>query len=186
MATPSEKTQANIPPDNGLNFAKLVMGNKPLNKPTTLEIRPLTVKKKFMKVKKLSKKSWKRHLHHKEMQCLKLNLYHEARGETDHGIIEVMRIVKARVASPKFPNTICKVVWQWNQFEWTNDGKSDKVHDLKAWRRITKLVNKNYYKLKYNPEMLYYHSGVLPRWFKKARLIMVKVVGNHKFYRERR
>lgn len=144
---------------------------------------PLTIKKKIAAFKEKIGVPKKR-ISNRQMHCLKLNLYHEARGEGDKGMIEVMKVTKARVLSRKFPNTICKVVYQKNQFEWTEDGKPDTVTDKQVWKHIDKLVKRHYHKLKVNKKVLYYHSGPLPRWFRSAGLVKVKKVGNHLFYKE--
>ena len=46
------------------------------------------------------------------LHCLALNIYHEARGESDFGKIAVAHVVMNRVKSHRFPNSICKVVMQ--------------------------------------------------------------------------
>jgi len=46
---------------------------------------------------------------------------HEARGEGSEGMQAVHQVVLNRVKSRKYPNTICGVVLQKNQFSWTRD-----------------------------------------------------------------
>lgn len=78
-----------------------------------------------------------------QAQCLATNIYHEARGESYAGKVAVANVTMNRVKSPKFPNTICEVVYQsqtrenWKgeevpkrnkcQFSWYCDGKSDDI-----------------------------------------------------------
>ncbi len=78
-----------------------------------------------------------------EAICLATNIYHEARGESYAGKVAVANVTMNRVTSPKFPNTICDVVYQaqtkenWKgntvpkrnkcQFSWYCDGKSDDI-----------------------------------------------------------
>ena len=78
-----------------------------------------------------------------EAICLATNIYHEARGESYAGKVAVANVTMNRVTSPKFPNTICDVVYQaqtkenWKgntvpkrnkcQFSWYCDGKSDNI-----------------------------------------------------------
>jgi len=157
---------------------------KPVADSEVFQAPPLTVKKKFMKKIGLNKIQIKKRVSNKQMHCLKLNIYHEARGEGTKGMLAVMQVTKARVLSKKFPNTICKVVYQKNQFEWTEDDKSDAVKDFSAWKKIDRLVKKHYHSMRVNKKVLYYHSGPLPRWFRNAGLVKVKTVGNHMFYRE--
>ena len=48
--------------------------------------------------------------------CLSLALYHEARGEPLNGQRAVAEVIMNRVESNRFPDTICGVVMQPNQF----------------------------------------------------------------------
>ena len=98
-----------------------------------------------------------------EMHCLAKNIYFEARGEGLKGKIAVANVTMNRVDSPKYPNTICGVVYQakyskwWQdhngslvpirnqcQFSWYCDGKADALYltnskgeviksNMKAW-----------------------------------------------------
>lgn len=81
-----------------------------------------------------------------DVLCLATNIYHEARNQSRAGKESVAQVVVNRVADPKFPNTVCDVVYQarvsrWHlentgkivplrhqcQFSWYCDGKSDYV-----------------------------------------------------------
>lgn len=84
-----------------------------------------------------------------ELNCLALNIYHEARGETLNGKLAVASVTMNRVEHHRYPNTICNVVqqgihyinWKGNempkrhqcQFSWYCDGKSDAVYEDNAW-----------------------------------------------------
>tara|TARA_B110000503_G_scaffold42761_1_gene70021 strand:- start:1433 stop:2041 length:609 start_codon:yes stop_codon:yes gene_type:complete len=86
--------------------------------------------------------------------CLATNIYHEARGESYAGKVAVANVTMNRVHSPKFPNTICNVVYQaqtkenWKgnivpkrnkcQFSWYCDGKSDDIILVTADGKIIK------------------------------------------------
>ena len=54
-----------------------------------------------------------------QMNCLALVGYHEAKGESDRGMIAVMQVTMNRVKSEKFANTICGVVYSPNQYSWS-------------------------------------------------------------------
>ena len=91
-----------------------------------------------------------------ELECLALNIYHEARGETQAGKLAVAHVTLNRVEHYKYPNTICGVVtqgrhyvnWKGNtmpvkhkcQFSWYCDGKSDTVHEDRAWNQSIDLA----------------------------------------------
>jgi len=62
-----------------------------------------------------------------QLYCGAQNIYHESRGESNLGQIAVAHVVRNRVESPKYPNTVCEVVWQPKQFSWTHDGRSDET-----------------------------------------------------------
>lgn len=81
-----------------------------------------------------------------QVHCLAKNIYFEARGETTDGKMAVANVTMNRVASARFPNSICGVVEQavysrwwmehhdrlvpvrWKcQFTWFCDGKSDNI-----------------------------------------------------------
>lgn len=65
----------------------------------------------------------------REVTCLALNIYYEARGEPLSGQQAVAEVTMNRVASPRFPNTVCEVVYEkrWDRlrkryvgaFSWT-------------------------------------------------------------------
>ncbi len=85
-----------------------------------------------------------------EQECLALNIYHEARGESWEGMLAVAHVTVNRMLSPRFPDTLCGVVFQgehyinWKgnvmpvkhrcQFSWYCDGRSDEVFDKNAWK----------------------------------------------------
>jgi N-acetylmuramoyl-L-alanine amidase len=56
-----------------------------------------------------------------ELSCIALNVYHEARGSSIDDQIATAHVVMNRVASARYPDTPCEVVYQSNQFSWTND-----------------------------------------------------------------
>lgn len=66
-----------------------------------------------------------------EVQCLADNIYWEARGESFKGKLAVAVVTLNRTKSPDYPNTICKVVYQKDQFSWTRT--KHKVTDFYAW-----------------------------------------------------
>jgi N-acetylmuramoyl-L-alanine amidase len=86
----------------------------------------------------------------KEVRCLALNVYFEARGEAPEGQLAVAMVTLNRVNNRHFPDTVCRVVWQKKQFSWTHDGKSDQPDDAHAWKlaqRIARFTYQKYNKL---------------------------------------
>ena len=122
------------------------------------------------------------------IDCLTDNLYHEARGEGEKGMIAVANVTLNRVNSGKFPNDVCKVVYQPNQFSWV--GRIDQIDDETSYRKAQtiaikaldgkapKLVgNAEYY---VNPDKV---NMKRQPWIKKME--PVKKIGNHQFYKDK-
>ncbi|NNC72074.1 MAG: cell wall hydrolase, partial [Sphingomonadaceae bacterium] len=51
-----------------------------------------------------------------ELHCLAKVILHESRGEPRSGQLAVAQVVMNRVESPRFPNSICGVIYQRSQF----------------------------------------------------------------------
>ena len=72
-------------------------------------------------------------------RCLTQAVYFEARGEPLEGQLAVAQVVLNRVADPRYPNSICEVVFQNDhrkhrcQFSFACDGKTDKPANSEAW-----------------------------------------------------
>lgn len=84
----------------------------------------------------------------KEIECLALNIYHESRGEPYQGQLGVAYVTMNRVVNPNYPDTVCEVVFQYKQFSWTHDTRSDRPDDRVAWEKsvaVADYVYKNYY-----------------------------------------
>ncbi|MGB1026436.1 MAG: cell wall hydrolase, partial [Rhodospirillaceae bacterium] len=77
----------------------------------------------------------------RQMLCLALNDYWEARSESLQGRVAVAQVVLNRAQDPRFPGTICDVVTENRskkpglcQFSWYCDGRDDVPHEKGAWR----------------------------------------------------
>jgi spore germination cell wall hydrolase CwlJ-like protein len=122
-------------------------------------------------------RSW---VYNNETVCLAKNIYHEARGESIRGKLAVAKVTLNRVASGKFRNTICGVVYQKGQFSWTNS-KYKPILDKQAWTdslHIAKLVMLNP-ELSKTQAMYYHNTKVKPNW---RQLERTDKIGNHVFY----
>jgi spore germination cell wall hydrolase CwlJ-like protein len=117
-----------------------------------------------------------------DIDCLAKNIYHEARGEPLEGQLAVAQVTVNRVASGKFQNTVCGVVYAHHQFSWTNSG-TKKVKNTKAWRAaldISRAVLTKSVHLPHFPA-LYFHTRQTKPYWAKTRT-RVAVIGNHVFY----
>ncbi len=138
-----------------------------------------------------------------ELECMALNIYHEARGERIEGQVAVSQVVLNRKKSSFFPNTVCGVVRQakisrWYlehhnkavpvrnqcQFSWYCDGKSDSPKDMRAWGHsltIASQVMRGEHPDMTGGAMFYHAHYVEPYW--KHTMLHVGNVGDHLFYK---
>jgi N-acetylmuramoyl-L-alanine amidase len=127
-------------------------------------------------------------LSERELLCMVANVYHEARGEDALGQAAVAWVTLNRVRSPHYPDTICGVVLQPDQFSWFSDGKSDRMTDPEAIQKavdVALAVTRGKIKDPTSGSMHYFaHKRVKPAWAKAGfRFILgqhtfVKLAGN--------
>ena len=119
----------------------------------------------------------------KEMQCLAGTVYFESKGETLAGQLAVARVVMARAASSRFPDSLCGVVYQRKQFSFIRNGKMpriDKGH--RHWRNavaIAKIAVNDGWKSPVEGALFFHARYVSPGW----RLKRMATIDNHIFYR---
>ena len=114
-----------------------------------------------------------------QMNCLALVGYHEAKGESDRGMIAVMQVTMNRVKSEKFANTICGVVYQKSQYSWVKH--NPKVKEKEQYERAKRLAQEAVEgKHKdWSRGALYFNS-----LHKQPKGTMCTVrIGNHSFYK---
>lgn len=126
----------------------------------------------------------------KEFHCLALNVYWEARSESEEGQIAVASVTLNRVASKDFPNTVCDVVRQGAeqgrnrcQFSWYCDGKKDGPHNLTAWRQARDIAYRVMFLGIPDPThgALWYHADyVKPSWVRS--MTRTRKIGRHLYY----
>ena len=114
------------------------------------------------------------------LYCGAQNIYHEIRGESNLGQMAVANVVRNRVTSKHYPNTICEVVWQTKQFSWTDDEISDEPKNRKAFVKAVwlNLISDMWDKTK-GATHYYAHNKVDPFWAKV--MVVTTVIGNHTF-----
>lgn len=128
---------------------------------------------------------------------LALNVYFEARSQTEEGQIAVIYTTMERVRRGDYPNTVKGVVTQAKrtksgelikhqcQFSWYCDGKPDRIRNSKAWNQALAISAKT---LIEEPSSLakgatHYHANyVSPYWAPKMRFLAQ--VDDHLFYRK--
>ncbi len=127
----------------------------------------------------------------REIECLALTIYFEARGEPEEGMLAVGHVVMNRASHPRFLQGVCDVVRQVGerrvyrcQFTWWCDRKSDRPADGRAWRRCQDVARRIYWDDPPDPTSgsLWYHADyVQPAW--RTGLRPKVKIGRHIFYR---
>lgn len=127
-----------------------------------------------------------------ERRCLAEAIYFEARSEPIRGQMAVAQVVINRVKNPAYPNTVCGVVYQnqnWYnacQFSFACDGIRDVVRDRVAWGIAQEIADAELDgDAVYLPEIgsaTHYHAVyVNPDW--APTMQRMARIGNHIFYR---
>ena len=123
-----------------------------------------------------------RDFHARSLECLALNVYYEARGESLAGQYAVAEVTMNRKAALGYPKTVCDVVYQKSAFSWT----AEKVYEPGGaeWQRALKVAD-DVYSRRRAPMLagaLYYHAThVKPQWAREHE--RVARIGRHVFYR---
>lgn len=129
----------------------------------------------------------------KNLTCLAFNVYFEARGEPMVGQYAVAEVTMNRVASGRYPDTICGVVHQKNwdtlrkryvsAFSWNELDERPSPED-ETFRRAWEVAETVYHG-RHVPTLggaLHYHAThIKPSWARGNK--PVARIGNHIFYR---
>ena len=129
-----------------------------------------------------------------ERQCLAQAIYFEARSEPFEGWVAVADVVLNRARDPRFPATICGVVFQGEyrrhrcQFSFACDGRSDRPYNQVKWERALRLAAYKLANLSPQPmltEATHYHADyVAPYWSQK--MVRLDKIGRHIFYKDKK
>jgi spore germination cell wall hydrolase CwlJ-like protein len=131
----------------------------------------------------------------KQLDCLTRNIYWEAASEPFEGKVAVAQVTMNRVASGKFGDSVCGVIYQKNvfyekvicQFSWVCE-TTHKVRPIykPLWQEselVAKKVLLENFRLPGLQNALYYHADyVSPGW----KLPRIDQIGRHIFYGERK
>jgi spore germination cell wall hydrolase CwlJ-like protein len=128
----------------------------------------------------------------KQLKCLTDNVYFEAATESYEGKLAVAQVTINRANNPKFPSTVCEVVYQRTyvnkllvcQFSWTcmknmlvRDKYSYEESEMVARKALTE---PDVHDTIARTNALYYHNTqVDPKW----NLQRVTQIGHHIFYK---
>lgn len=115
---------------------------------------------------------------------LAVNIYHEARGEFHEGMVAVGHVVLNRAEKRK--KTAEEVILQSMQFSWHNGNVFPDIKDYESFIRC-QVATEDIIAERLNGETLsgadHYFTKQIdpPAW--ASKMTLVKVIGNHKFYR---
>ena len=119
---------------------------------------------------------------HKQVECLSVMAYHEAKGESDAGMLAVIHTTLNRVRDSRFPNSVCSVVYQPSQYSWTK--QNPKIKEKKQYERAKRLaqeVIEGKHKDVSKGALYFVHIKTNRNWLKK--LTYTCTIGNHKFFK---
>lgn len=132
----------------------------------------------------------------RDIRCLAMNVYHEARGEPMPGKYAVAQVTMNRVTAKHHPNDVCEVVYHklWSKrrqryisaFSWTVDKVTDIPEESKAWIEAVRISREVYRKdVSRNgktKDALFYHADyVKPKWARTK--VKLAKIGKHIFYK---
>ncbi|WP_372784157.1 cell wall hydrolase [Phenylobacterium sp.] len=125
----------------------------------------------------------------RELDCLTSAVYFEARGETPRGQAAVAQVVLNRVANPRFPKSVCGVVFQGAathgcQFSFACDGSMRHGREAAAWDRARRIAERalSGVRLADIGKATHFHTtDCQPDW--GPQMLRVAQVGLHVFYR---
>ena len=128
-----------------------------------------------------------------QAHCLAQVVYFEARSESLEGQLAVAQVVLNRVATPRYPATICAVAFQNEhlpfrcQFSFACDGMPDKAYNMTAWRQaraVAQLALDGAWDDITGRSTHYHALNAMPYW--RNHLQQTVQLGRHIFYREDR
>ena len=119
--------------------------------------------------------------------CMAKNIYFEARNESRKGQIAIALVTLQRVKDPRYPNTVCGVVYDNKQFSWYSDGLSDYPRNHKAWQEIALIASTMLdsdtaiYDFTYGST--HYHADYVDPYWNEYMILKAKI-DTHIFYYE--
>lgn len=133
----------------------------------------------------------------KQVQCLTVAVFKEARGESYKGKVAVAQVVMNRARHFYYPPDICKVITQKHQFSWYKGNTAEyrkllkgdligfKPLDISAYQESKQIALKAFYGLldpipELENSLWFTTKDVKPGW--TGNLRVVARIGEHVFY----
>ena len=113
--------------------------------------------------------------------CLATAVYFEARGEVHMGQTAVAEVVINRMEDPRYPDTICDVVWEPRAFSFTHDGKSDTMKHPESRSKALQVAKSVLDGGGIGISSTHYHTVQIEVYWSKHYSLDGRV-GNHYFY----
>ena len=123
-------------------------------------------------------------------KCLATAVYYESAGEPMAGQRAVAQVVLNRLRNPRYPKTICEVIYQGAerptgcQFSFACDGSTRRVPRAAGWAVATAVATSvlNGVTSAEAGQATHYHTlAVFPAW--APQLAKIGIIGHHVFYR---
>ena len=119
----------------------------------------------------------------REMECLAVGIYFEAKSESLDGQLAVGHVIADRASSGRFPSSYCGVLFQRSQFSFIRGRALPSVpRSSRQWQTavaIAKIVDQDLKDSAADDALFFHAKRVSPRW----KLKRVASIGNHIFYR---
>lgn len=127
-----------------------------------------------------------RHLSAKDLRCLALNVYWESRGQPLTGQAAVAHVTLNRTDDPRFPRTVCGVVYQGCQFGWTCDRHANSPTEDAAWDEAQAVARRAAAGERDPTDgaLYFHHIQEKPQWA-RGRYGHRVVIGQHVFFNTR-
>jgi len=116
-----------------------------------------------------------------DLVCLSKAIYFESRGEPYKGQVAVAHVIVNRSNNSKFPDNICKVILQPNQFHFY---KQAKVRDQESYKRAEEIATKvldGEYKDPTNGALFFAHHSAVKNRTVYKRYTRLQI-GQHYFW----
>ena len=133
-------------------------------------------------------------------ECLRKNIWFEARSEGVEGMTAVANVTLTRTKTPNYPRDVCGVVYQTMrdhdgsirknkcQFSWYCDGKPDVIKLTKRNKEVWELSGQIAHKalagelpMIVNDATHYHEYSINPKW--AGDMMQVTQINNHIFYK---
>lgn len=133
-------------------------------------------------------------LNPEDVMCMSMNIYFEARGESLAGKIAVANVIMNRLETREYPDRICSVIRQDQQFSWYRRGGAARVvlydrqgtvieQNLEAWAEsqmvAVMVMTGKVQDLSQGATHFYNPAKSKPAW--RHRYEVVARIGNHVF-----